>query len=91
MGKNKETYEAAADVINNSKGLYQLYTRDEYPTIWGKDFQAEALFELYISTTEPSEWGGGTGGEGAPMVYANEEKGVDWNNLILTEEFLEFA
>lgn len=54
----------------------------------GKDFQAEALFELYISTTEPSEWGGGTGGEGAPMVYANEEKGVDWNNLILTEEFL---
>lgn len=88
MGKNKETYEAAADVINNSKGLYQLYTRDEYPTIWGKDFQAEALFELYISTTEPSEWGGGTGGEGAPMVYANEEKGVDWNNLILTEEFL---
>ena len=88
MGKNKEAYEAATDVINNSKGLYQLYTRDEYPTIWGKDFQAEALFELYISTTEPSEWGGGTGGEGAPMVYANEEKGVDWNNLILTEEFL---
>jgi hypothetical protein len=81
-------YDAATDVINNSKGLYQLYTRDEYPTIWGKDFQAEALFELYISTTEPSEWGGGTGGEGAPMVYANEEKGVDWNNLILTEEFL---
>lgn len=88
MGKNKEAYDAATDVINNNGGLYQLYTRDEYPTIWGKDFQSEALFELYISTTEPSEWGGGTGGEGAPMVYANEEKGVDWNNLILTEEFL---
>lgn len=88
MGKNKEAYDAATDVINNNGGLYQLYTRDEYPTVWGKDFQSEALFELYISTTEPSEWGGGTGGEGAPMVYANEEKGVDWNNLILTEEFL---
>lgn len=74
MGKNKEAYDAATDVINNNGGLYQLYTRDEYPTIWGKDFQSEALFELYISTTEPSEWGGGTGGEGAPMVYANEEK-----------------
>ena len=49
MEKNKEAYDAATDVINNSKGLYQLYTRDEYPTIWGKDFQAEALFELYIS------------------------------------------
>lgn len=88
MGKNKEAYEAAADVIENNGGLYALYTRDEYPTVWGKDFQSEALFELYITTTEPSEWGGGTGGEGAPMVYANEEKGVDWNNLILTEEFL---
>ena len=36
MGKNKEAYEAATDVINNSKGLYQLYTRDEYPTISGR-------------------------------------------------------
>ena len=28
-----------------------------------------------------------TGGEGAPMVYANEAT-VDWNNLILSEDFL---
>lgn len=77
-------YKSAADVIENSKNLYQLYTRDEYPTVWGQEYTSESLFEFYFSLTEPS---GGSGGEGAPMVYANEEK-VDWNNLILTEDFL---
>ena len=77
-------YKAATDVIENSKNLYQLYTLDEYPTVWGKEYTSESLFEFYFSLTEPS---GGSGGEGAPMVYANEEK-VDWNNLILSEDYL---
>ena len=50
----------------------------------GAGFPVGILFELYITLSEPS---GGTGGEGAPMVYANEAT-VDWNNLILSEDFL---
>lgn len=87
MGNYRDAYDAAVDVIKNSGNLYSLYTQSEYPNVWGQDFQSESLFELYISISEPSEWGGGTGGEGAPMVYANEAK-TDWNNLILTEDFL---
>lgn len=87
MGDYRNAYDAAVDVIKNSGNLYSLYTQSEYPNVWGQDFQSESLFELYISISEPSEWGGGTGGEGAPMVYANEAK-TDWNNLILTEDFL---
>ena len=87
MGEYQSAYDAATDVIENNGGLYRLYTQNEYASVWGQDFQSESLFELYISTTEPSEWGGGTGGEGAPSVYANEED-IDWNNLILTEDFL---
>lgn len=87
MGDYRNAYDAAVDVIKNNGNLYSLYTQSEYPNVWGQDFQSESLFELYISISEPSEWGGGTGGEGAPMVYANEEK-TDWNNLILTEDFL---
>ena len=30
---------------------------------------------------------GGSGGEGAPMVYADNVK--DWNNLVLTKDFLD--
>ena len=87
MGEYQKAYEAATDVIQNAGALYSLYTISEYPGVWGQDFQSESLFELYISTTEPSEWGGGTGGEGAPMVYANENS-TGWNNLILTEDYL---
>lgn len=84
MGDYLHAWEAATEVIENNGGLYRLYELNEYPTVWGQDFQAESLFELYITATEPS---GGTGGEGAPMVYANEAT-FDWNNLILTEDFL---
>lgn len=84
-GDNESAYTAATDVIENSKQLYQLYSYEEYPNVWGKDFQSESLFEFYFSLTEPS---GGSGGEGAPMVYANEAK-VDWNNLILTKAYLD--
>lgn len=84
MGNSELAYQAATDVIQNNGGRYQLYSYEEYPNVWGQDFQSESLFELYINLTEPS---GGTGGEGAPMVYANEEK-TDWNNLILTEDYL---
>ncbi len=84
MGNNAKAYEAATDVIQNNGGRYHLYSYEEYPNVWGKDFQSESLFELYITLSEPS---GGTGGEGAPMVYANEAQ-VDWNNLILTEDYL---
>ena len=86
-GDYQNAYKSAVDVIEHNGGIYRLYTQDEYPSVWGQDFQTESLFELYISITEPSEWGGGTGGEGTPMVYANEAK-VDWNNLILSEDFL---
>ena len=34
-----------------------------------------------------SEPSGGSGGEGAPMVYADNVK--DWNNLILTKAYLD--
>lgn len=85
MGKNQEAYDAAVDVIENGKSIYKLYTTTEYPSVWGKDFQSESLFEFYFSLTEPS---GGSGGEGVPMVYENEQS-VDWNNLILTKAYLD--
>lgn len=85
MGNYKEAYDAAVDVIENSKSIYKLYTTEEYPEVWGKDFQSESLFEFYFSLTEPS---GGSGGEGVPMVYENEES-IDWNNLILTKAYLD--
>ena len=84
MGEYQKAYDAATDVIKNNGGRYQLYSYEEYPNVWRQDFQSESLFELYITLSEPS---GGTGGEGAPMVYANEAT-VDWNNLILSEDFL---
>ena len=42
------------------------------------------MFEFYFTMSEPS---GGSGGEGAPMVYADNVK--DWNNLILTKAYLD--
>ena len=66
MGEYQKAYDAATDVIKNNGGRYQLYSYEEYPNVWGQDFQSESLFELYITLSEPS---GGTGGEGAPMVY----------------------
>ena len=65
-------------------GIYRLFTHDEYPSVWGKDFNSESLFEFYFTMSEPS---GGSGGEGAPMVYADNVK--DWNNLILTKAYLD--
>lgn len=85
MGEYQAAWDAATDVIENNEGLYHLYTQSEYAAVWGQDFQSESLFELYITMTEPA---GGTGGEGAPMVYANEAT-FDWNNLILTEDYLD--
>ncbi len=87
-GDYKNAYACATDVIENNGGLYNLYSRDEYPDVWGQDFQSESIFELYIDTNEPSEWGGGTGGEGAPSVYADVADESSWNNLILTDDFL---
>lgn len=84
MDDNKNAYDAAHDVIENSKDIYRLYTNEEYPTVWGKDFQSESLFEFYFTQNEPS---GGSGGEGAPMVYADMT--LDWNNLVLTKDFLD--
>lgn len=83
MGDDRNAYNAAYDVIENNGGRYKLYTTEEYPTVWGKDFQSESLFEFYFTMSEPA---GGSGGEGAPMVYADMT--LDWNNLILTEAFL---
>ena len=88
MGDYANAFLCASDVIDNNGGLYHLYTRDEYPSVWGKDFQSESIFELFIDTGEPSEWGGGTGGEGAPSVYEDNLSQDGWNNLILTEDYL---
>ena len=83
MNDNEKALALAKEVMNNG-GLYQLFTHDEYPTVWGKDFSSESLFEFYYTLSEPD---GGTGGEGAPMVYADNVK--DWNNLVLTKAFLD--
>lgn len=83
-GDNENAYAAAVEVIEQNGGLYRLYTHDEYPNVWGMDFQSESLFEFYFTLSEPS---GGSGGEGAPMVYADVT--LDWNNLILTKAFLD--
>ena len=83
MNNNEKALELAKEVMNNG-GLYNLFTHDEYPTVWGKDFNSESLFEFYYTLSEPD---GGTGGEGAPMVYADNVK--DWNNLVLTKAFLD--
>ena len=87
-GDYQLAYDCAQDVIENSKDVYSLYSREEYASVWGKDFQSESIFELFIDTSEPSEWGGGTGGEGAPSVYENNLGSDGWNNLILTEDYL---
>lgn len=84
MGDNTNAYKAAYDVIENGKSIYRLYTNEEYPTVWGKDFQSESLFEFYFTQNEPA---GGSGGEGAPMVYADMT--LEWNNLVLTKDFLD--
>lgn len=84
MDDNENALIYARKVIEENNGLYRLYTTAEYPTVWGKDFQPESLFEFYYTLTEPS---GGTGGEGAPMVYADIT--LDWTNLVLTEAFLD--
>ena len=57
---------------------------DEYPTVWGKEYTSESLFEILLSLTEPSV----VRVEKEPLwSSANEEK-VDWNNLILSEDYL---
>lgn len=83
MNDNEKSLEYAEDVIKNAAD-YRLFTHDEYATVWGKDFNTESLFEFYFTMSEPA---GGSGGEGAPMVYADNVK--DWNNLILTKTFLD--
>lgn len=87
-GDYSNAFKCAEEVITQASSLYHLYSRDEYPKVWGQDFQAESIFELYIDTSEPSEWGGGTGGEGAPSVYENNTSQSGWNNLILSEDYL---
>ena len=83
MNDNENALKYAQEVINNGD-LYTLFTHDEYTSVWGKDFNSESLFEFYFTLTEPS---GGSGGEGAPIVYADNVK--DWNNLVLTKDFLD--
>ena len=84
MNDNENALKCAEEVINDNGGIYRLFTHDEYPSVWGKDFNSESLFEFYFTMSEPS---GGSGGEGAPMVYADNLK--DWNNLILTKAYLD--
>lgn len=84
MNDNENALKCAEEVINDNGGIYRLFTHDEYPSVWGKDFNSESLFEFYFTMSEPS---GGSGGEGAPMVYADNVK--DWNNLILTKAYLD--
>lgn len=83
MGDNANALKYAKEVMANG-GLYTLFSHEEYATVWGRDFSSESLFEFYYTLSEPA---GGTGGEGAPMVYADNVK--DWNNLVLTKAFLD--
>lgn len=59
MNDNEKALALAKEVMDNG-GLYQLFTHDEYPTVWGQDFNSESLFEFYYTLSEPD---GGTGGE----------------------------
>ena len=52
MGEYQKAYDAATDVIKNNGGRYQLYSYEEYPNVWGQDFQSESLFELYTNLQE---------------------------------------
>ncbi len=51
-----------------------------------KTLTLKSLFEFYFMMSEPS---GGSGGEGAPMVYADNVK--DWNNLDSDKGLFGFA
>lgn len=82
-GDYENAFTCAVEVIEQNGGVYRLYTNEEYAKIWGQDFSSESLFEFFYTLTEPS---GGTGGEGAPMVYADVT--LKWTNLVLTEAFL---
>lgn len=60
MNDNENALKCAEEVINDNGGIYRLFTHDEYPSVWGKDFNSESLFEFYFTMSEPS---GGSGGE----------------------------
>ena len=54
MNDSEKALALAKEVMNNG-GLYQLFTHDEYPTVWGKDFSSESLFEFYYTLSEPMQ------------------------------------
>ena len=44
MNNNEQALALAKEVMDNG-GLYKLFTHEEYPTVWGKDFSSESLVE----------------------------------------------
>lgn len=48
MNDNENALKCAEEVINDNGGIYRLFTHDEYPSVWGKDFNSESLFEFYL-------------------------------------------
>lgn len=50
MGKNKESYTLAKEVIDS--GEYSLIPRDKYVSSWGEAFSDESIFEIYNDEKE---------------------------------------
>lgn len=44
----------ALEIMNSGK--YTLYKKDEYVSIWEKEFTSESIFEIRVTDTEPNEW-----------------------------------
>lgn len=49
MGEYDKALADAKEVINS--GRYQLYTRNNYATVWGTEGTSESIFEIQTSTT----------------------------------------
>ena len=78
-----EAVEYLVEKYNTSAQDYKI--KKYYPRkLVNNSSHSSNLFEFYFTMSEPS---GGSGGEGAPMVYADNVK--DWNNLILTKAYLD--
>ncbi|MDH5825339.1 RagB/SusD family nutrient uptake outer membrane protein [Sphingobacterium faecium] len=86
MGENQKALTQASQLIQDAqggqtslKGQYQLWTNDEYASVWSKDYTNEVLFQLSIVKTES-----GPGKEG--MGYLLWRNG--YNDIILSDDYM---
>jgi len=68
----------AEKVINNG-GEYRLWSREEYPNVWGVEATSEMLFEIVMTQTNNI-------GTEAPGYLLSKD---GYDSVILTEDFLE--